>query len=174
MRRRRRELQPFGQPAWQAGRRTFCTVSRYDRRPEIHGWVGADQQATYPFDDRYRIPPYTEHNGWIALDLEDEILWDAVTGLVLNSYRHLALERMLRALDGWAGLAGRLPSGTTGSTRSRWLTAGPHRWSSLLNSRGPRTTYFLNQCVLEVRPQRPPRRPVEQSWRGGSVEEPAE
>lgn len=95
-----REVRQFGQPAWQAGRKTFCTVSRYRRRLEVHGWVGAEQQVTLTFDDRYRIPAYTGHNGWIALDLEDEVLWEAVTALVSTSYRHFALKRMLRALDG--------------------------------------------------------------------------
>lgn len=94
------EVRQFGQPAWQAGRKTFCTVSRYGQRLEVHGWVGAERQVTLTFDDRYRIPAYTGHNGWIALDLEHEVLWDAVTDLVLTSYRHFALKRMLRALDG--------------------------------------------------------------------------
>lgn len=94
------ERRQFGQPSWQAGKKTFCTVSRYQRRLEVHGWVGAEQQATLTFDERYRIPPYTGHNGWIALDVEDEMLWDAVTGLVMQSYRHFALKRMLRQLDG--------------------------------------------------------------------------
>jgi hypothetical protein len=27
-----REVRQFGNPAWQAGKKTFCTVSRYERR----------------------------------------------------------------------------------------------------------------------------------------------
>ena len=95
-----REVRQFGNPVWQAGKRTFCTVSRYERRLEVHGWVGKEQQATLTFDERYRVPAYTGHNGWIALNAEDGVMWEAVSTLVLGSYRHFALKRMLAALDG--------------------------------------------------------------------------
>ncbi|TVS12764.1 MAG: MmcQ/YjbR family DNA-binding protein [Gammaproteobacteria bacterium] len=81
-----REARQFGNPAWQAGKKTFCTVSRYERRLEVHGWVGKEAQAMMTFDERYRVPAYTGHNGWIALSAEDAVLWEAVTALVLGSY----------------------------------------------------------------------------------------
>lgn len=95
-----REVRQFGNPAWQAGKKTFCTVSRYDQRLEVHGWVGSEQQVALTFDDRYRIPPYSGRNGWIALDAEDDVIWEAVENLALVSYRHFALKRMLKQLDG--------------------------------------------------------------------------
>jgi len=94
-----REVRQFGNPAWQAGKKTFCTVSRYDRQLQVHAWVGAEQQLHLTFDDRYRIPAYTGHNGWIALVAEDGVIWDAVESLVLGSYRHFARKRMLEQLD---------------------------------------------------------------------------
>ena len=51
------------------------------------------------YDDRYRIPAYTGHNGWIDLDVEDGVDWDEVAPLLSGSYRHFALKRMLKALD---------------------------------------------------------------------------
>lgn len=93
------EVRQFGNPAWQAGKKTFCTVSRYDRRLEIHAWVGAEQQVGLTFDERYRIPAYTGRNGWIALNAEDGVIWEAVEHLVLGSYRHFALKRMRKQLD---------------------------------------------------------------------------
>lgn len=100
-----REVRQFGNPAWQAGKKTFCTVSRYERRLEIQGWVGAEQQINLTFDDRYRIPPYTGHNGWIALVAEEGVIWEAVEQLVLVSYRHFALKRMLKQLGAERGLS---------------------------------------------------------------------
>jgi hypothetical protein len=94
------EVRQFGQPAWRAGRKTFCTVHRHRGRLEIQCWVGAEQQAMLTFDERYRIPPYIGHNGWIALDVETDPIREEIQGLVLGSYRHFALQRMLRALDG--------------------------------------------------------------------------
>ena len=39
------------------------------------------------------------HNGWIDLDVEDHINWNEAEGLLEGSYRHFALQRMLRKLD---------------------------------------------------------------------------
>ncbi len=50
-------------------------------------------------DDRYDISPYTGHNGWIDLDVEDHEDWQEIELLLLESYRHFALKRMLKALD---------------------------------------------------------------------------
>ena len=61
-------------------------------------WVGQERQAMLTFDERYAIPRYTGHNGWIHLDAEEDVDWDEVRGLVLESYRHFALKRMLKAL----------------------------------------------------------------------------
>jgi hypothetical protein len=49
-------------------------------------------------DDRYSISPYTGHNGWMDLDVEDHQDWQEIGKLVLDSYRHFALKRMLDAL----------------------------------------------------------------------------
>lgn len=93
------ETEPFGNPAWQAGKKTFLTVSRYDRSLAAQGWVGDEGQVSPTFDDRYRIPAYTGRNGWIALGAEDGVIWEAVRQLLLGSYRHFALKRMLKQLD---------------------------------------------------------------------------
>ena len=45
------------------------------------------------------ISAYTGHNGWIDLDVEDDQDWDEIKELALESYRHFALNRMLKALD---------------------------------------------------------------------------
>ncbi len=94
----------FGTPSWRAGKKTFCTLHRYQRRLQLSCWVGADRQASLTFSPRYRIPAYTGGNGWIELDLEDAaqtdaIDWNEVSALLDASYRHFALRRMLDALD---------------------------------------------------------------------------
>jgi hypothetical protein len=50
-------------------------------------------------DERYGIPKYMGHNGWIALDVSKHLDADEVRELALFSYRHFALTRMLRQLD---------------------------------------------------------------------------
>ena len=63
-------------------------------------WVGREEQAILTFDQRYSVPAYTGHNGWIELDVQDELVTKEATHLIGLSYRHFALKRMLKALDG--------------------------------------------------------------------------
>lgn len=94
------EGRQFGDPAFKAGKKTFVTAHRRKGRTVLSFWVGPDMQAMLTFEDRYTIPHYTGHNGWILLDVEDNIDWDEVRELILVSYRHFALKRMLKALEG--------------------------------------------------------------------------
>jgi predicted DNA-binding protein (MmcQ/YjbR family) len=94
------EQRQFGYPVWQAGKKTFA-LARYDgQQLTLSFWVGVDQQGLLTADPRYRIPPYMGHNGWIALDVSTHCDWDEVAALVLQSYRHFALKRMLLQLPG--------------------------------------------------------------------------
>ena len=93
------EGRQFGSPCWKAGKKTFCVLHRHQGRLELHCWVGAEGQGTLTFDSRYRLPAYTGNKGWIALDAEDGIMQKEVEALILDSYRHFALKRMLKALD---------------------------------------------------------------------------
>ncbi len=90
----------FGTPTWRAGKKTFANFYYHNDGLYFSAWVGLDQQAALNFDQRYHIPAYTGHNGWIALDLTQGPDWDEILTLADQSYRHFALKRMLRVLDG--------------------------------------------------------------------------
>ena len=95
------EITQFGSPAWRAGKKSFCGLHYHKQRLQLQVWVGSEMQSMLTFEaDRYRIPAYMGHNGWINLDVEDDVDWREVEGLVMESYRHFALKRMLKALDG--------------------------------------------------------------------------
>ena len=94
------EATQFGTPAFKAGKKTFLVAYRQRRRMNLEFWVGAELQATLSDDPRFLIPRYIGHRGWIDLDIEDHVDWEEVWQLALGSYRHFALKRMLRALDG--------------------------------------------------------------------------
>lgn len=94
------ETTQFGYPAWRAGRRTFANAHHHHDRLELQFWVGADAQSQLTLDPRYRIPAYIGHNGWISVNAEDGLLPGEIEQLALASYRHFALKRMLKALDG--------------------------------------------------------------------------
>lgn len=88
----------FGHPVWLAGKRTFAIARHADGHLTLCFWVGVDQQGLVTADPRFQIPPYFGHNGWIALDVQRECDWREIHGLVLQSYRHFALKRMLQTL----------------------------------------------------------------------------
>lgn len=88
----------FGNPVWKAGKKTFVSTAYHTGRLNLSFRVSPDRQLALSADPRYRIPDYTGHNGWINLDVEDHADWQEVEGLLLESYRHFALKRMLKAL----------------------------------------------------------------------------
>ena len=88
----------FGNPCFRAGKKNFCTLYFHAGCLCLSVWVGKEAQATLTFDDRYRIPAYTGHNGWIELDIEKPVLAEELRTLILDSYRHFALKRMLKNL----------------------------------------------------------------------------
>ena len=92
------ETRQFGSPAWKAGKKTFCTA-HWKEQGSLSFWVGAEQQVMLTLDSRFRIPAYTGNNGWIALDLVDGVQREEVSDLLLGSYKHFALKRMLKALE---------------------------------------------------------------------------
>lgn len=99
------ETTSFGTPAFKAGKKTFLSVYRYrskgqrSRRLCMQCWVGPELQATLCDDPRFRVPSYIGHRGWIDLDVEERFDWEEVRHLVVGSYRHFALKRMLKTLD---------------------------------------------------------------------------
>ena len=88
----------FGHPSFRAGKKSFCSVHRRGRTMRLSIWVGVDAQPAYSFDTRFAVPKYTGHNGWIELNIEKFADWQEIEALVIGSYRHFALKRMLKAL----------------------------------------------------------------------------
>jgi predicted DNA-binding protein (MmcQ/YjbR family) len=95
------EAKQFGAPVWRAGKKVFAQAWCYrgDLRLQLGFWVGVDQQGLLLRDRHFSIPQYMGHNGWIALDVTKDANWREIRSLVLFSYRHFALKRMLQALD---------------------------------------------------------------------------
>ncbi len=92
------EARQFGHPVWRAGARSFAMVRHDGERLTVNVWVGADQQNLLTADERFRIPPYIGHNGWISLDVSVHGNRREIEALVRQSYRHFALKRMLKSL----------------------------------------------------------------------------
>jgi hypothetical protein len=94
--------QQFGAPVLKAGQKTFAQAYYNEKRLKLGFWVGVDRQALLTADERFTIPRYTGHIGWIELDVHESADWDEIRGFALDSYRHFANKRMLAALDSTA------------------------------------------------------------------------
>jgi predicted DNA-binding protein (MmcQ/YjbR family) len=93
------ESTSFGCPIWRAGKKTFVWAGGDEKRLLLSFWVGVDRQAMLTADRRYSIPAYMGHNGWISLDVAKRCDWPEIQELLLGSYRHFALRRMLQAVQ---------------------------------------------------------------------------
>jgi predicted DNA-binding protein (MmcQ/YjbR family) len=89
----------FGHPVWRVGTRSFAMARNDGALLTACFWVGAAEQSLLTTDPRFRIPPYIGHRGWIALDVSEHSHRLEVASLALQSYRHFALKRMLKALE---------------------------------------------------------------------------
>jgi uncharacterized protein YwgA len=91
----------FGRPVWKAGKKSFASVyfAKGKKRLMLAFWVGIERQAMFTLDERYEIPMYIGPNGWIGLDVTEICNPEEVRNLALDSYRHFATKRMLKALE---------------------------------------------------------------------------
>jgi hypothetical protein len=88
----------FGHPVFKAGERTFAIVRHDAGRLTACFWVGASRQSLLTADERFGIPPYFGHNGWVAVDVSVHEDLAELAALARESYRHFALKRMLKRL----------------------------------------------------------------------------
>ena len=76
------------------------TLHFYRGRLELSVWAGGEEQAMRTIDSRFRIAQYIGHRGWLNLDIHDNAYMEEIEELIIASYRHFALKRMLRKLRG--------------------------------------------------------------------------
>ena len=79
---------------------TFVDHHHDDR---IGFWCSAppgDQQALVASDpDRFFVPPYVGHRGWLGVYLDVPVDWDQIADIVTDAYRAVAPKRLSARLD---------------------------------------------------------------------------
>lgn len=70
-------------------------------RPSVwfKGRPGLQAALTRYIAERYAVPPYVGHRGWIAAFLDGDVDWDEVADLIEESYRMTAPKRLIARLD---------------------------------------------------------------------------
>lgn len=95
------EVEAWGRPTFRAGKKMFAVFEGNDDHPfaVIFKPDAADRPALLQ-DRRFYVPAYYGPSGWLALDFTAaDVDWTEVGELLDGSYRQVALQRMLKALD---------------------------------------------------------------------------
>jgi predicted DNA-binding protein (MmcQ/YjbR family) len=92
------EVETWGNPTFKAGKAAFAVLDKYDGSLSLAVRVGLDRQQELVADPRYFETPYSARHGWVSLRLDKNTDWQEVAALALESYRGVALKRMLQAL----------------------------------------------------------------------------
>jgi predicted DNA-binding protein (MmcQ/YjbR family) len=93
------ETVKWGNPAFVAGKKMFAVLDRYDNRWCIAFRVNLDAQAQLVKRPDIVPAPYSAKQRWVCLDGEGKFDWDQVQTWLLDSYRLVALKRMMNALE---------------------------------------------------------------------------
>ena len=84
-----------GEPTWFfRDRRSIATGADRHHDDRVAFCLAAPPAARDPLIDgdpeRYFIPPYVGHRGWIGVYLDVEVDWDTVEELIANAYHTVA------------------------------------------------------------------------------------
>jgi predicted DNA-binding protein (MmcQ/YjbR family) len=95
------EVEAWGRPTFRAGKKLFAIFAGDDEHAFALIFKPDPSERPALLDDaRIYVPAYFGPAGWLALDLTAApVDWGEVAELVEDSYRQVALKRMLRVLD---------------------------------------------------------------------------
>ena len=97
------ERESFGDPNWTVNGKGFAAQKgNGGGRPNV--WFkpspGEQQLLVASGPDRFFVPPYVGHKGWLAMHRDlAKLDWSEVAELMEDSYRQMAPKRALKVLD---------------------------------------------------------------------------
>jgi len=95
------EQEAWGDPTFRVGGKIFAMLKRGDGRASI--WLNApdgSQSILVGADpNRFFVPPYLGHRGWVGIRVDDDPDWAEIAALLERSYRLIAPKRLARRID---------------------------------------------------------------------------
>lgn len=95
------EGEGVGRPTFRVRDKIFAMQHPVDGRPSM--WCKAprgSQEVLIATDsERFFVPPYVGHHGWIGIWLDMELDWSFVVDLIEDSYRMTAPKRLIQTID---------------------------------------------------------------------------
>jgi hypothetical protein len=96
------------EPAWFVrGKKTLATYADHHHDDRLAFWCpapeGAQEVLAGSDPERYFVPPYVGHRGWLGVYLDVDVDWDAVSLIVDDAYRRVAPKTLVAQLDARTG-----------------------------------------------------------------------
>jgi len=93
-----------GEPTWFVrGKRTFVTYAERHHDDRVAFWCAAPEGAQAALvaadPERYYVPPYVGHRGWLGVRLDVPVDWDEIRDLITDAYRQIAPRTLVARLD---------------------------------------------------------------------------
>ncbi len=93
-----------GSPTWFAGKKTMVMyLDDHHGDGRLALWVAAPpgvQEAMVTQEpERFFVPPYVGHRGWLGVRLDRVPDWEEVDNIIEEAYRQVAIKRLLAQLD---------------------------------------------------------------------------
>lgn len=84
-------------------RKLFVSYANQHHDDRLAFWCGAPDGAQRMLvesgPERFFVPPYVGHRGWLGVRLDVPTDWDEIADLVTDAYREVAPKRLLAELD---------------------------------------------------------------------------
>lgn len=95
------EKEAWGDPTFRVRDKIFAMYKVGDGRMSVWCKAPPGAQAALVGSDpeRFFVPPYVGHNGWVGVRLDAELDWEEVVELMEESYRMTAPKRLSALLD---------------------------------------------------------------------------
>ena len=93
-----------GEPTWFVrDKKAFVMYADHHHGARLAFWCaapeGSQEVRVAAAPDRFFVPPYVGHRGWLGVYLDVPLDWDEIGDLVVEAYRAVAPRRLLEELD---------------------------------------------------------------------------
>lgn len=91
----------WGDPTFRVRDKIFAMEKRGDGRVSV--WCkappGSQDVLVFADPERFFVPPYVGHKGWVGMRLDEDPNWSEVAEIVRRSYRLIAPKRLASRVD---------------------------------------------------------------------------
>jgi hypothetical protein len=95
-----------GEPSWFIReKRLFVSYANHHHDDRLAFWcaaaAGAQEMLVESDPERFFVPPYVGHRGWLGVRLDVPTDWDEITDLVTDAWREVAPKRLAAGYEGY-------------------------------------------------------------------------